>query len=108
MNVKRKNVPARNVRSGKRAPTPKTEWRPISEAPRNEWLLVSCGGPVTNPGGFGWHIARVTEESLSNSPPYAVCWGGGSYMGVKWFMPLPPLRVNRPQRALIARAKGET
>lgn len=69
------------------------EWLPIAAAPRGEWLLVSSGGPVRNPGGFGWHIAQVTDESLRNSPPYAECWGGGSYMGVKWYMPLPPLRM---------------
>jgi len=69
-------------------------WLPISDAPRGEWLLVSAGGPVLNPGGFGWHIAQVTDVSLGHNPPYAQCWGGGSYMGVKWFMRLPPLRMD--------------
>ena len=63
-------------------------WHPISAAPRNKWLLVS-GGPARNPGAFAWQIAKVTDESLNNSPPYAICWGGGSYMGVKWYMELP-------------------
>lgn len=63
-------------------------WRPISDAPRNKWLLVS-GGPARNPGAFAWQIATVTDESIGNSPPYATAWGGGYYMGVKWYMELP-------------------
>ena len=64
-------------------------WRPISDAPRNKWLLVS-GGPARNPGAFAWQIATVTDDSVNrSSPPYANAWGGGSYMGVKWYMELP-------------------
>ena len=66
----------------------RSEWLPISAAPRNKWLLTS-GGTARNYGAFAWQIAKVTDESLNNSPPYAICWGGGSYMGVKWYMELP-------------------
>ena len=64
------------------------KWLPISAAPRDKWLLVSAG-PARNPGGFEWQIAKVTDASLNGLPPYAICWGGGSYMGVKWYMELP-------------------
>jgi hypothetical protein len=70
-------------------------WLPIADAPRDQWLLVSAGGPVTSCGGFGWQIGQVTDQSVRGTPPWATCWGGGSYMGVKWYMELPPLRMNR-------------
>ena len=66
----------------------RSEWLPISAAPRNKWLLVSAG-PARNPGGFEWQIAKVTDASLNGMPPYAICWGGGFYMGVKCYTELP-------------------
>lgn len=76
-------------------------WLPIADAPRNKWLLVSAGGPLTNPGAVGWQIARVTDKSLRGSSPSAECLGGGGYMGVKWYMELPPLRVDHEAQKTV-------
>ena len=78
----------------------RSEWLPISAAPRNKWLLVSAG-TARNPSSFVLEIAKVTDESLNSTPPYAICWGGGFYMGVKCYMELP----EPPEAGAAARAQ---